>query len=84
MLPVRVAETRPRAPNRPVRQDLYQASLGPSCAHAIPLDVMGDAEPVRRSSNADIGALGGQRAAHRHLKALPALVELQRWCLPSI
>ena len=76
MLPVRVVEKQPRARNRPVREDLDQPPLGQKLAHAISLKVIGDAEPVQRSSDADVSMIGDDGTVYRYFESLPSFLEL--------
>ena len=76
MLPTRIVEEQPWARNRPVREDLDQPSPGQKLSHAISLKVIGNAEPVQRSSNADVSMIGDDGAVHRYFESLPSLLEL--------
>lgn len=83
MLAAWIVEEQPRARNRPVRQDLDQPPLGQELAHAISLEVIGNAEPVQRSSNADVSMIGDDGAVHRHFESLPSFLELPT-ILPAV
>ena len=76
MLPTRIVEEQPGARNRPVRENLDQPSLGQEVAHAIPFKVIGNAEPVQRSSNANVSVIGDDWAVHRHFQSLSPFLEL--------
>ncbi len=76
MPPARVVEEQSRARNRPVREDSDQLSLGQKLTHAILLKVIGNTEPVQRSSNADVSMIGDDGAVHRYFESLPSFLEL--------
>ena len=76
MLPARIVEKQPRARDRPVREDLDQPPLGQKLSHAISLKVIGNAQAVQRSSDADVSMIGDDGAFHRYFESLPSFLEL--------
>ena len=76
MLAIGVLEVQPGARDRPVRKDLDQPPLGQKLTHAISFKVIGNAEPVERSSNADVSMIGDDGAVHRYFESLPSFLEL--------
>ena len=76
MLSARIVEEQTWARNRPVREDLDQPPLGQKLTHAISLEVIGNPEPVERSSNADVGVIGDDGAVHRDFESSTSLLEL--------
>lgn len=72
MLPVWIIEEQAWPRDRPVREDSNQASLRQERIHTILFKMVGNAEPVQRCGDADIGVVGDDRAIHRHFESLTA------------